>query len=93
MDLLGPLFTDGEEGDQLLSAAQARPVSVADEVQKPPLQRVAAGFAGLMNQYYLCRGATCYLNSLLQALYMTPEFREAIYRLDLCVRTYSALQP
>ena len=50
MDLLGPLFTDGEEGEQLLSAAQARPVSVADEVQKPPLQRVAAGFAGLMNQ-------------------------------------------
>lgn len=24
-------------------------------------------------------GATCYLNSLLQALYLTTEFREALY--------------
>lgn len=26
---------------------------------------------------------TCYLNSLLQSLYMTPEFRNAIYRCDM----------
>lgn len=32
-------------------------------------------YRGLSNQ-----GATCYLNSLLQALYMTPEFRSAIYK-------------
>lgn len=25
-------------------------------------------------------GATCYMNSLLQTLFMTPEFREAIYK-------------
>ena len=31
-------------------------------------------FAGLGNQ-----GATCYMNSLLQALYMNPEFRLMIY--------------
>ena len=30
------------------------------------------------------RGATCYLNSLLQALFMNPQFREAIYSLPLC---------
>eukprot|EP00051_Salpingoeca_urceolata_P006849 m.90590 g.90590 ORF g.90590 m.90590 type:complete len:1136 (+) comp15013_c1_seq2:388-3795(+) len=35
----------------------------------------STGFVGLANQ-----GATCYLNSLLQSLYMTPEFRNAIYR-------------
>ena len=31
-------------------------------------------FVGLSNQ-----GATCYLNGLLQTLYMTPEFRKAIF--------------
>jgi len=33
------------------------------------------GYVGLVNQ-----AMTCYLNSLLQTLYMTPEFRNAIYR-------------
>lgn len=33
------------------------------------------GFRGLVNQ-----AMTCYLNSLLQALYMTPEFRNALYK-------------
>jgi hypothetical protein len=28
------------------------------------------------------RGATCYMNSLLQCLYMTPELREVIYALQ-----------
>lgn len=32
------------------------------------------GFVGLVNQ-----AMTCYLNSLLQTLYMTPEFRNAVY--------------
>lgn len=32
-------------------------------------------YVGLSNQ-----GATCYMNSLLQTLYMTPEFRTALYK-------------
>lgn len=33
------------------------------------------GYCGLVNQ-----AMTCYLNSLLQTLFMTPEFRNAIYK-------------
>ena len=38
------------------------------------------GYRGLVNQ-----AMTCYLNSLLQSLFMTPEFRNAIYRCDVGV--------
>ncbi|XP_050541895.1 ubiquitin carboxyl-terminal hydrolase 47-like isoform X2 [Daktulosphaira vitifoliae] len=37
-------------------------------------KKTHTGFRGLVNQ-----AMTCYLNSLLQALYMTPEFRNALY--------------
>ena len=37
-------------------------------------QKSSSGYVGLSNQ-----GATCYLNSLLQCLYMTPEFRHALF--------------
>lgn len=46
-------------------------------VGAPPEPRAACGFVGLENQ-----GATCYLNSLIQALYMTPELRRGLYTLD-----------
>lgn len=39
------------------------------------LGKSETGFVGLVNQ-----AMTCYLNSLLQTLFMTPEFRNAIYR-------------
>ena len=37
-------------------------------------EKSATGHTGLLNQ-----GATCYLNSLVQSLYMLPEFRAALY--------------
>eukprot|EP01027_Heterolobosea_sp_BB2_P019374 GEZU01027193.1.p1 GENE.GEZU01027193.1~~GEZU01027193.1.p1 ORF type:complete len:452 (-),score=79.77 GEZU01027193.1:106-1461(-) len=39
-------------------------------------KRQPSGFIGLENQ-----GATCYLNSLIQTMYMTPELRLGFYRL------------
>lgn len=41
----------------------------------PAMSTSLNGFVGLVNQ-----AMTCYLNSLLQALFMTPEFRNALYR-------------
>ncbi|BFZ09544.1 hypothetical protein BsWGS_12583 [Bradybaena similaris] len=38
-------------------------------------QKSETGYLGLVNQ-----AMTCYLNSLLQTLFMTPEFRNALYR-------------
>jgi len=43
-------------------------------VERPPQGRAATKFVGLANQ-----GATCYLNSLLQTCFMTPEIRETIF--------------
>jgi ubiquitin C-terminal hydrolase len=38
------------------------------------IEKSETGCVGLQNQ-----GATCYLNSLIQSLFMLPEFRKAIY--------------
>lgn len=60
-----------------------------------PQLRGASGFVGLKNQCarpsrptlahltrLARRGATCYLNSLIQALYLTPEFRAGLFAID-----------
>ena len=41
-------------------------------------EKSSTGFVGLINQ-----GATCYLNSFIQTLFMTPEFRRQIYAFRL----------
>eukprot|EP00753_Platysulcus_tardus_P021511 PLAT9028.2.p1 GENE.PLAT9028.2~~PLAT9028.2.p1 ORF type:complete len:1575 (+),score=825.94 PLAT9028.2:16-4740(+) len=47
------------------------------KLEAPPAPRSAYGFVGLRNQ-----GATCYLNSLIQACFMTPEFRGGLFAID-----------
>ncbi|XP_071040771.1 ubiquitin carboxyl-terminal hydrolase 40 isoform X3 [Parasteatoda tepidariorum] len=44
------------------------------KVPAPPNRRLSCGLSGIENQ-----GATCYLNSLLQTLVYTPEFREGLF--------------
>ena len=61
----------GEEGDGLggLSGDQAAGNSRGN-LKIPPAPRNKTGLSGLSNL-----GATCYLNSLLQTLHFTTEFR------------------
>jgi Ubiquitin carboxyl-terminal hydrolase len=47
------------------------------KIPKPPETRSESQFVGLDNQ-----GATCYLNSLIQAMYMTPELRFGLFNVD-----------
>jgi len=47
----------------------------ADNITLMMVYFLQSGYVGLVNQ-----AMTCYLNSLLQTLYMTPEFHNAIYR-------------
>ena len=48
------------------------------KVNKPPPEsRQRSNFEGLENQ-----GATCYLNALIQAFYMTPELRKGLFDVD-----------
>lgn len=72
---IGPMTKDRfEASESSLMKSFPRPSdeygSLANHHQQP-----AAAYVGLVNQ-----AMTCYLNSLLQALYMTPEFRNALYR-------------
>ncbi|XP_049864801.1 ubiquitin carboxyl-terminal hydrolase 47 isoform X4 [Schistocerca gregaria] len=82
---------DGGE-DEMMLGASASPTAVSDFSQTPPaplpppvvsgdyygsvmIKHDTVEYVGLVNQ-----AMTCYLNSLLQALYMTPEFRNALYK-------------
>ena len=67
--LFGEDEDDSPPGDSAYSPSGA--------LDAPPSDRAASNFVGLDNQ-----GATCYMNSLLQTWFMTPEIRGALYSLD-----------
>eukprot|EP01035_Chromulina_nebulosa_P021140 gene21140-27392_t len=81
MELLSDLFGDDTidetTTDVKLPKDDGLAISAISKMTKPPSPRSNYGFMGLSNQ-----GATCYLNSLLQSMYMTPELREGIFSLD-----------
>lgn len=81
--MLNGLF--GEDDDAFQAANDAVLASfshsrgtrnMADEVELPPLPRKS--FVGLKNQ-----GATCYLNSFYQSLFMMPPIQKIFLELDL----------
>ena len=68
--------------DEEASDLQSKPGSSEERssrVPRPPAPRNSSGLCGLSNL-----GATCYLNSLLQTLHFTPEFRGAPDNKLLC---------
>lgn len=71
--MLSDLFADE---DEVTATQQSHLTSLADELSLPEIPRRV--FAGLKNQ-----GATCYLNSFFQVLYMMPEIRKLFIELDI----------
>ncbi|XP_061699369.1 ubiquitin carboxyl-terminal hydrolase 40 isoform X2 [Syngnathoides biaculeatus] len=76
--MFGNLFEeDGEEGEGgeggYSNSGAGRVAKAGDE---PPPPRGKSKLCGILNQ-----GGTCYLNSLLQTLLFTPEFRDELFAL------------
>ncbi|XP_078377016.1 ubiquitin carboxyl-terminal hydrolase 40-like isoform X2 [Oculina patagonica] len=73
--MFGCLFeTDEDESEHENSAGAV--VLKQPKLNYPPEPRGQTRICGLQNQ-----GATCYLNSLLQTLFFTPEFRDGLFQL------------
>ncbi|XP_028995909.1 ubiquitin carboxyl-terminal hydrolase 40 isoform X2 [Betta splendens] len=71
--MFGNLFEEDEEEGVSSASPKGRVAKGGDE---PPLPRGRSNLCGIKNQ-----GGTCYLNSLLQTLLFTPEFREELFSL------------
>lgn len=65
--MFGNLFEEEEEEGFASASSRGRAAKGGDE---PPPPRGRSNLCGIKNQ-----GGTCYLNSLLQTLLFTPEFR------------------
>ncbi|XP_054470070.1 ubiquitin carboxyl-terminal hydrolase 40 isoform X2 [Anoplopoma fimbria] len=73
--MFGNLFEEEEEEGCSSSSSSSR-VRAAAGGDEPPPPRGRSKLCGIKNQ-----GGTCYLNSLLQSLLFTPEFREELFSL------------
>ncbi|XP_034419262.1 ubiquitin carboxyl-terminal hydrolase 40 isoform X2 [Cyclopterus lumpus] len=71
--MFGNLFEEEEEEGSSSTSSRGRVAKGGDE---PPPPRGRSNLCGIKNQ-----GGTCYLNSLLQTLLFTPEFREQLFSL------------
>ncbi|XP_022306322.2 ubiquitin carboxyl-terminal hydrolase 40-like [Crassostrea virginica] len=71
LGLEGLFAEEGETFEQANNQVCSKP-----GLPQPPTKRAKCGLCGISNQ-----GATCYLNSLLQTLFFTTEFRDALFSL------------
>ncbi|XP_068194600.1 ubiquitin carboxyl-terminal hydrolase 40 isoform X2 [Antennarius striatus] len=74
--MFGNLFDQEEEEEENGFAAASSTGRAAKVGDEPPPPRGKSSLCGIKNQ-----GGTCYLNSLLQTLLFTPEFREKLFSL------------
>ena len=77
--MFGDLFADDTLGFETTNDTISHGLNCASKLVTPEQERNKSNFVGLYNQ-----GATCFLNSSLQILYMTPKFRNIIFSLQLC---------
>ena len=77
--MFGDLFADDTLGFETTNETISHGLNCASKLEIPEQERNKSNFVGLYNQ-----GATCFLNSSLQILYMTPKFRNIIFSLPLC---------
>ncbi|XP_069563342.1 ubiquitin carboxyl-terminal hydrolase 40 isoform X2 [Brachyistius frenatus] len=73
--MFGNLFEEEEEEEEGFSSPSSKG-RIAKGGAEPPPPRGRSNLCGIKNQ-----GGTCYLNSLLQTLLFTPEFREEMFSL------------
>ncbi|KAJ7370212.1 peptidase C19, partial [Desmophyllum pertusum] len=74
--MFGSLFETDEEKSEHDKSASTAGSSSSKQLICPHEPRGHTRICGLRNQ-----GATCYLNSLLQTLFFTPEFRDGLFQL------------
>lgn len=74
--MFGDLFTEEEDEEAPVTVPNGMNAAYLSNkcekklIQAPPQARSSTNLCGLINQ-----GGTCYLNSLIQTLFFTPEFR------------------
>uniref|UniRef100_A0A4W3HWR1 Ubiquitin carboxyl-terminal hydrolase n=1 Tax=Callorhinchus milii TaxID=7868 RepID=A0A4W3HWR1_CALMI len=74
--MFGNLFEEGEDFDFVSESKGINGRKSRKKDHELPAPRAACNLSGIKNQ-----GGTCYLNSLLQTLLYTPEFRESLFAL------------
>ncbi|XP_072902671.1 ubiquitin carboxyl-terminal hydrolase 40 isoform X1 [Hemitrygon akajei] len=74
--MFGDMFEEEEDSGFVCENKVGNGRKSRKKDNEPPAHRAACNLSGIKNQ-----GGTCYLNSLLQTLLYTPEFRESLFAL------------